>query len=211
MTIGLAGLAGILIGLLACWPIRHLPLGIDERMRQPAWTWRVTGPVPIVVMSGLCGVALGAVAVSDHGLVLALLVLALAVPAAAIDLRWRVVPDTLIVLGGGAAIAVLVALAPHLVVRHIAIAVAAGLGMGLLALASRGALGFGDVKLVAVLGLLLGWALPWALLIGTALAGLVAPAVLVRRGRRATVPLVPFLVAGALVASATGVGLPLGA
>jgi prepilin signal peptidase PulO-like enzyme (type II secretory pathway) len=201
-------MAGLVIGLIAGWPIRRLPLGIDERIRQPRWTWSTTRTVPVVAASGLAGAVLGYVAPSGRALVIGLVVLVFVVPATAIDLRWRVVPDTLIVLGGASACLALLLIAPDRLVAHGAIGLAAGIAVGLLALASRGALGLGDAKLVAVLGLALGWALPWALLIGTLLAGLAAPWVVWARGRRSTIPLVPFLAAGALVAAGMGVGVP---
>jgi len=78
----------------------------------------------------------------------------------------------------------------------------------LLALASPGALGLGDVKLVGVLGLLLGW-LSWAAVIAGVFLGFVVAAVagiglLVTRraGRKDTIPFGPYLLLGALLALA---------
>ena len=79
-------------------------------------------------------------------------------------------------------------------------------GFYLLALASPGALGLGDVKLVGVLGLLLGW-LSWAavatgVFLGFAVAAVAALGlVLTRRaGRKDTIPFGPYLLLGALLA-----------
>lgn len=205
----LGGLVGLVIALVAQRPIRQLPLGIHERQPQPDWTWRTTHPVLVAVGAAGLGVLLGTTISEGTAFALALVLLAVAIPAAVIDLRWRVVPDTLVVLGSAAAVAVLALRAPGLLPSHLIIGAGAGAGIGVVAAASRGALGLGDAKLVAVFGLLLGWTLPLALLLGTLLAGLAAPLVLLVRGRRATVPLVPFLAAGALGAAViSGTAVP---
>ena len=76
----------------------------------------------------------------------------------------------------------------------------------LLALASPGALGFGDVKLVGVLGLLLGW-LSWTAVLSGVFLGFVVAAlaglgllVTRRAGRKDTIPFGPYLLVGALLA-----------
>lgn len=204
----LGGLAGIVFALLAQGPIRRLPLGIEERRAQPGWTGRATHPLVVVPVAGGIGAVLGAAVAPGGAIALAFLLLAIAIPATVIDVRWRVVPDTLVVVGSAMALAILALTAPALLVSHTVIAGVAGLIIGVLAIASRGALGFGDAKLIAVFGLILGWALPLALLAGTLFAGVAAPVVMALRGRRATVPLVPFLVAGALVVTALGGRVP---
>jgi leader peptidase (prepilin peptidase)/N-methyltransferase len=75
-----------------------------------------------------------------------------------------------------------------------------------LAFVSPRSMGFGDVKLAGVLGLLLGW-LGWGQLVvgaffGFLLGGLVGVALLLARraGRRTAIPFGPFMLAGALVA-----------
>jgi leader peptidase (prepilin peptidase)/N-methyltransferase len=70
------------------------------------------------------------------------------------------------------------------------------------ALLRPGGLGFGDVKLALFIGALLGWDVIPALLIGTLASAVFAIALLVREGaaaRKRTIPLGPFLAAGALV------------
>jgi len=75
-----------------------------------------------------------------------------------------------------------------------------------IALAYRGGMGFGDVKLAGVLGLYLGW-LGWSSVLvgafaGFLLGGLVGTALLVTRraGRRSALPYGPFMLDGALIA-----------
>ena len=82
--------------------------------------------------------------------------------------------------------------------------------MFVLALIARGALGFGDVKLAALLGVFtgyLGWAqLTIAVLGAFLIGGVVSLALLVsgRAGRKDAIPFGPFMVAGALVAVYAG-------
>ncbi|MDP5182980.1 prepilin peptidase [Blastococcus sp. BMG 814] len=80
-------------------------------------------------------------------------------------------------------------------------------------LAAPAALGFGDVKLIGLLGLVLGWA-GWGVLLAGLFLGLVTGALvslaLVATGRagwRSTVPFGPPLLAGAVLALALG-GVP---
>lgn len=78
-------------------------------------------------------------------------------------------------------------------------------GFFVLALLAGGMLGFGDVKLSALLGAVLGW-FGWvvvgaALVVGIVLHGLAALVVLaITRDRKADVPMGPALIAGAAVA-----------
>ena len=195
----LGALVGALLGLLAVPAVRRLPLGIPERLEQPAWTRRAGSPL-VLALAGAAGGAL------VGGSALGLVLVGVLVPAVAIDLRWRVVPDTLIVVGALAALALSGAAVPHLV----AAAIGGGLALAL-ALAARGGFGLGDVKLIALAGLALGAALPLALAVAFGLAGAAALPLLLRRGRGATLPLVPFLAVGMLTAAAYGDmgGIPL--
>ncbi len=117
------------------------------------------------------------------------------------DLRSRVVPNGLML---GAAVAGLV-LAATEGPPQLASAVLAGLTLSAplmaLALVKPDGIGMGDVKMVAVLGLLMGWQALAALLAGCLLAGMTG--VLVSLGSRrppsqVMLPLVPFLALGAL-------------
>jgi leader peptidase (prepilin peptidase)/N-methyltransferase len=135
-----------------------------------------------------------------------LIVLAAAlVPAVALDLRRRVIPDW--VTGPAALAALGVALADGggaAVAPRVAAGALAGGFLLAAALARPGAMGLGDVKLAAVLGLLLGprvaAALLVALLAGTAAGAALALRIGLARARRATIPFGPFLALGAVAA-----------
>ena len=189
---GAGALLGALLGVLAVPAVRRLPLGIPERLEQPAWTRRAGSPIVLVAAGAVGGALVG-------GSALGLVLVGVLVPAVAIDLRWRVVPDTLIVVGALAALAASGAALPHL----IAAAIGGGLAFAL-ALAARGGFGLGDVKLIALAGLALGAALPLAMAVAFGAAGVAALPLLLRRGRGATLPLAPFLALGMVVAAAYG-------
>lgn len=197
----LAGLAlGALLGLLAVPAVRLLPRGIPERLEQPAWTRACGRPVALVGAGATIGALLGALAPQPRVLAVGLLLLAVLLPATAIDIAWRVVPDTLLVLGGVGGLVLVALLAPDQLLPHLLAGLVGGVGALLLALAARGGFGLGDVKLIAMSGLVLGAALPLAVVLGLLAASLVALPALLLRGRGATLPLVPFLALGALLA-----------
>lgn len=198
--VALATAIGAALGVVAAWLVVWLPKGIDERLEQPAWTRQATRPALLVGVGAAVGAALGLLASSGVELALGLVLLAVLLPAVAIDIAWRVVPDTLVVVGTIGALGVLAVTRPDALVNHMVMALVVGGVALLVALASRGGFGLGDVKLVAMFGIAIGAAVPFAVGIAFALAALVAVPVLVVRGRGATVPLVPFLAIGALVA-----------
>ena len=198
--VAFAAAIGALLGVVAAWLVVWLPKGIDERLEQPVWTRQVTRPVLLVMVGAAVAAVLGVLAPSGVDLALGLVLLAVLLPAVAIDLAWRVVPDTLVVVGTFGALGVLALARPDAVVSHLVMAIVVGGVALLVALVSRGGFGLGDVKLVAMFGVAIGAAVPIAVGIAFVLAALVAVPVLVVRGRGATVPLVPFLAIGALVA-----------
>lgn len=207
----------------ACgWCAQPLPAWVRPVWRCPGCARRL-GPAPAltVAAAGIAGLAVG-MAVSAHpvsgpaegGLLLGVLLLValVGVLLAAVDLAVLRLPDVLVLptavvvaalLGAGAALLP----DPAPVARAAAGAAAMGAGYALLALLPRSPLGFGDVKLAAVLGAPLGW-LGWpAVLAGAVLpvafGGLVSFALLAAgRIRRDTpVPFGPALVAGFLAAA----------
>jgi leader peptidase (prepilin peptidase)/N-methyltransferase len=126
---------------------------------------------------------------------------------AAVDVRHHRLPDRILLpaLGGCAVLLGLAAAvegqAGALVRAGSAAAATFGTLFGL-AMLGPGALGFGDVKLGALLGLVLGW-LSWShlvlgLLLGLGLAALMVVVLLAARriGLRSSVPLGPALLAG---------------
>ena len=117
--------------------------------------------------------------------------LAVLVPAAVIDARRRVIPNTLTAAGAVAGVALLTLLEPAALPTHAAAAAGAGGFFLAAALLRPGELGMGDVKLAAVLGLYLGGSVVPALLVALLAASAVGVA-----GRRSTLPLGPFLALG---------------
>jgi len=84
-------------------------------------------------------------------------------------------------------------------------ALGGGIGFGILfliAIVSRGGMGWGDVKLAALIGLATGFPLVFlAIIMGAILGGIVAVALLIakKRKRRQTIPFGPFLAVAAMV------------
>jgi len=84
-------------------------------------------------------------------------------------------------------------------------ALGGGIGFGiflLIAIVSRGGMGWGDVKLAALIGLATGFPLVFfAIIMGAILGGIVAGALVVakKRTRRETIPFGPFLALAAMI------------
>jgi leader peptidase (prepilin peptidase)/N-methyltransferase len=130
------------------------------------------------------------------------------VPAALIDLEYRIIPNRLTAFGAAVALAIGVGLDPSgEPERLLAAAAAGGLLLGA-ALAYPGGMGMGDVKLAAVMGLFLGRAVGAALLIALLAGVFVGVLVMANRGvsegRKTAVPFGPFLALGGLVAVFAG-------
>ncbi len=132
-----------------------------------------------------------------------LIMLCVMLPAALVDLDTRRIPNQLTVPGLVAMLAATAIFEPLIATERLLFAL---LGFSLFlgaALLRPGALGLGDVKLVAVIGAALGTAAAPAILLallGGSFAGLVITA---RRGwsvaRSATLPLAPFLAVSSLI------------
>jgi len=145
---------------------------------------------------------------SAIGVALSLALILIVVPAALIDLEHRIIPNSLTALGAVLALALGLALDPGGEPQRLIAAGAAGGFLLLAALAYPGGMGMGDVKLAAVMGLLLGRAVAPAIFIAL-LAGVLVGAVIVARkgtheGRKTAVPFGPFLALGAVVATFVG-------
>jgi leader peptidase (prepilin peptidase)/N-methyltransferase len=145
---------------------------------------------------------------SPVGIALSLVLVLLVVPAALIDLEHRIIPNRITALGAVLAVAIGLALDPAGEPERLIAGAAAGGFLLLAALAYPGGMGMGDVKLAAVLGLLLGRAVAPAILIAL-LAGVLLGAFVIARkgardGRKTAVPFGPFLALGGLVAVFAG-------
>jgi leader peptidase (prepilin peptidase)/N-methyltransferase len=152
-----------------------------------------------------------AVVLTRHGvrdLTLGLVLMALLVPIALIDLDRRLIPNTLTGAGALAALAIGAATDPGgLPEQLIAGAIAGGLLL-LAALARPGGMGMGDVKLAGMLGLFLGRDVAVALLVALLAGSLLGAAIVARKGigegRRTAVPFGPFLAAGGVTGVLVG-------
>lgn len=148
--------------------------------------------------------ALEAVVIGLHArLAPALVLTALAVPAAAIDLRHRIIPDLINLPGAVLVYAVAVAAQPA---RWLELAVA-GLACFLFFFVahriSPAGMGMGDVKMSLMIGLGLGHFAFLGLFSAFVLSSAVSVGLLVRHGRaglKVGFPFGPFLAAGTLVA-----------
>jgi leader peptidase (prepilin peptidase)/N-methyltransferase len=140
---------------------------------------------------------------------------AIAVALALIDLDVRRLPDGIVLPADPILLALLaVAGDGHALLRAVIAGAALFAFFYLLAFASPGSMGFGDVKLAGVVGGVLGY-LSWgALLVGAFLGfflGAVVGVLLIatrRAGRKSAVPFGPFMLAGAGIAilGASGLG-----
>lgn len=130
----------------------------------------------------------------------AVLVVTLVVVSAT-DLKRRVIPNRVLLPAAAVGVTASALTGPEALLSDLAAAAAISLPLFAASLIRPDGMGMGDAKLVAVLGLFLGWqALP-ALLIGLVLAGMTG--VMIALGRRmppsrTALPLAPFLAAGAL-------------
>jgi leader peptidase (prepilin peptidase)/N-methyltransferase len=145
---------------------------------------------------------------SAHDVVLGLLLVAVLVPVALIDLEIRIIPNRITLPAAILAVLAGALTRPSgLPEQLIAGAAAAGFLLIFLLAYPRG-MGMGDVKLAGVLGLFLGRSVGVAILSGT-LIGALAGAVLMARvgvstGRKTAVPFGPFLALGGLIALFAG-------
>jgi leader peptidase (prepilin peptidase)/N-methyltransferase len=143
-----------------------------------------------------------------HDVLLGLVLVALLVPIALIDLDHRLIPNRLTALGALAALAIGAATDPGGVPQQLIAGAAAGGFLLLAALARPGGMGMGDVKLAGMLGLFLGREVAVALLVALVAGTLVGLAVMARRGvgegRKTAIPFGPFLALGAVAALTAG-------
>jgi leader peptidase (prepilin peptidase) / N-methyltransferase len=145
---------------------------------------------------------------SAVGIALGVTLVLMVVPAALIDLEYRIIPNRITALGAVLAIGLGMALDPSGEPARLAAGAGAGGFFLLAALAYPAGMGMGDVKLAGMLGLLLGAAVAPALLIALLSGVLLGVGVIARRGaaagRKTAVPFGPFLALGGIVAVFAG-------
>src|SRR5437763_8655398 len=135
-----------------------------------------SAPIPLrypIVEALTAGLCVGAVLVhhSAASIALSVALVLLLVPAAAIDLEHRIIPNRLTALGAVLALAIGLILDPSGEPERLIAGAAAGGFLLIAALAYPGGMGMGDVKLAGVMGLFLGRgvapAMAVALVVGT--------------------------------------------
>ncbi len=138
---------------------------------------------------------------------LGIVLVALLVPIALIDLDLRIIPNKLTGAGAIAAVALTAALEPTELPERLAAGAALAFVFSLPAFIGGG-MGMGDAKLIGVLGLYLGWpvglAVLAALVVGTVVGIAIVARVGVSRGRKTGVPFGPFLAFGAVLTVLAG-------
>jgi leader peptidase (prepilin peptidase)/N-methyltransferase len=199
----LVGLGWAVVGAAAGWGMRKgsVWLARQEGLEPGARPWMVWGP-PIVtaVLFAAFGVTLGA----TPTLVLRSVFVVVLVQVIFFDFEHRLILDR--VMFPSMAIAIVVSLFAQPWWAGIATGVVAGAIFALLAFAGAAifkaeALGFGDVKLAAFMGFLLGWpAIVQALFYGVFMAGVVSIGIILwHRSLKGTIAYGPYLAAGALI------------
>lgn len=163
-----------------------------------------------VVEAGTAALAVAVVLVkhSPRDLALGLVLVAVLVPVALIDLDERIIPNRITLPAAVAAVLIGLALAPSKVPEQLIAGAAAAGFLLMFVLAYPRGMGMGDVKLAGVLGLYLGRsvapALLAAVLAGTVLGAFVIARLGVQRGRKTAVPFGPLLALGGVVGLLAG-------
>jgi len=170
---------------------------------------RISARYPLVelgtgVLCALVVVAKG----PDEDALLGLVLVLLLVPVTLIDLEYRIIPNTLMIIGAVIAPTIVLLTVPDDILEYLIASVAAGAFFFVFAFAYPRGMGMGDVKLAAVLGLFLGRsvgpAIFIALVTGTLVGALVIARKGVQEGRKTAVPFGPFLALGGVVALFAG-------
>lgn len=213
-------IAVMILGAVGCatcgWRASHHPQVVDQRGEEAPW------PLPAAIVMALAAGSVGALSLrpNHYGFAAGLLSAGFGVGLIALagtDFKRRVLPNRLTYPLVVAALAFAWAWPDRSVVDVLvgcaaSLALAAGLiVLGLLVSGGRnpgGAFGVGDMKLIVLLGALLGWPLVLrALILGTAVGGVVALGVMIRSGRGQTIAYGPYLIAGGVVALLWPTGL----
>lgn len=191
-------LAGV--GFVLGWPlervIQRFPLG--EGTAPSTRRRRVVAAITAALF------ALEAVVIGiQPALAPALLLTALVVPASAIDLQHRIIPDAINLPGALAVYLVAVAAQPDRWLELLLGGLGGALFLGLAWVVSPRGMGLGDVKMALMIGLACGRYTLIALLVALLLAAIPGVALTFSQGfkaRKIFIPFGPFLAAGAVVA-----------
>lgn len=202
-VIGACLAAGAVVGLAWVPLVPVFGQRSEESLDQPAWTRIFASPA---FLAGVCAALFASAALRLDGapsLAPGLLLVAVLVGVTAVDLRYRIIPNRVVLPAALIGYGVSVALDPGRWLELLIAALAAGAFLLAASLASPGGLGMGDVKLVLMLGAFLGKFVAVAILGGLLAAALPSIAILLlhgRGGRRMTLALGPYLALGGVVA-----------
>lgn len=228
----LAGLFGLLIGSFLNVVIYRLPRGeslVTPRSRcpkcgvevrpydnLPVISWLllrgrcrhcgepISPRYPLVeALTGLLMAAVVLVKGPDEDALLGLVFVPVLVAVTFIDIDHRIIPNKIMAFAAVAALVILALTEPGDIVEHLIAAAAAGGFLAVAAFAYPAGMGFGDVKLAAVMGLFLGRAVGPAMFAGLIAGTLVGLLIIARKGakegRKTAIPFGPYLAFGALV------------
>jgi leader peptidase (prepilin peptidase) / N-methyltransferase len=158
------------------------------------------------VVAALTGLLFAAMALRigfDARLVPALLLTALVVPASAIDLNHRIIPNAINFPGAALVYVTAVVAQPERWAELLVGGLGGFLFLGFAWAVYRQGMGLGDVKMALMIGLALGRYAAVALFMAFLLSSIPSLAMIAvkgRKGLKTTLPLGPFLAAGAVVA-----------
>jgi leader peptidase (prepilin peptidase) / N-methyltransferase len=191
-------LAGL--GFALGWPlervIQHFPLGQGTApSTRRRWVIAAVTAALFAALTARLGL--------HPQLVPALLLTALIVPASAIDINHRIIPDRINLPGALAVLVAAIAAQPDRWLELMLGGLGAALFLGLAWFFYPAGMGFGDVKLALMLGFGTGRYAVVALFAGFAISLVPSVALVARqglKGRKSTFPFGPFLAAGAVVA-----------
>jgi leader peptidase (prepilin peptidase)/N-methyltransferase len=165
---------------------------------------RISWRYPLVELGTgvLCALAVIA-AGTDRDVWLGLAFVLLLVPIALIDIDFRIIPNTLTLLGAVTAVVLVLVTRPDDILEHLIAGAAAGGFLLVAAIAYPAGMGMGDVKLAGVMGLFLGRAVGPAMFVALIAGSLVGAAIIARKGskagRKTAIPFGPYLCLGGLV------------
>ena len=185
---------------MAVEPIGASAVASTQGVEAPPRTWRLS-PAVLVLAAVVAFAAPVRLGLTPYA-VMAAGALAVLVVLSAIDLQARILPNKILLPATAAVLAGQVAFYPGNAVEVVVAALGAGAFTLAPSLVNPAAMGMGDVKLAAFLGVLLGAKVLPAMMLGFGATAPVLVVLLVLRGRaarRTALPLGPFLALGAAI------------